>query len=75
MDYNLTAYKQPAYKQTGYKILGFLVWKGGNIYLRRRYPGAARKVAFGGIALFVLAIGITGGVAAQRRSATEEPVE
>lgn len=54
----------------GYKILGFVVWRGAKWYLKRRYPGAARKLAFGGIALFVLGAGIAGGVAAQRRTAT-----
>jgi hypothetical protein len=35
----------------GYKILGFVVWKGGKWYLKRRYPagGAARRAAAVGI--------------------------
>jgi hypothetical protein len=34
---------------TGYKVLGFLVWKGGKWYLRRRLP-PARTLALRGLA-------------------------
>jgi hypothetical protein len=51
----------------GYKVLGYVVWQGGKLYLRRRLPGAAPKVALAGIAGVALA---GGAVAAQRRSAS-----
>jgi hypothetical protein len=34
---------------TGYKVLGFMVWKGGKWYLRRRLP-PARTLALRGLA-------------------------
>jgi hypothetical protein len=34
----------------GYKLLGFVVWQGAKFYLRRRFPGAGRKVAIGAAA-------------------------
>jgi hypothetical protein len=34
---------------TGYKVLGYLLWKGGKWYLRRRLP-PARTLALGGLA-------------------------
>jgi hypothetical protein len=34
---------------TGYKVLGFLIWKGGKWYLRRRLP-PARTLALRGLA-------------------------
>jgi uncharacterized membrane protein YhfC len=49
----------------GYKVLGFAVWQGGKWYVRRRYGGAARKLAIGALAAVVIA----GLLAAQRRSA------
>jgi hypothetical protein len=51
----------------GYKILGFVVWQGGKWYLRRRYPGAPRKLAFVALAGLLIA----GGIAAQRQRASE----
>ncbi len=50
----------------GYKLLGFAVWQGGRWYLRRRFPGARRKVAIAGLAALL----IGGAVAAQRRVAS-----
>jgi hypothetical protein len=47
----------------GYKALGFVVWKGGMWYLRRRY-GFAKRLGMGALALAVAG----GAVAvAQRR--------
>jgi hypothetical protein len=34
---------------TGYKVVGYLIWKGGKWYLRRRLP-PARTLALGGVA-------------------------
>lgn len=39
----------------GYKVLGFAVWKGGRWYLRRRFEGAARKLAIAGLGGALLA--------------------
>ena len=41
----------------GYKLLGYVVWRGGKLYVRRRYPGAPRKLAAGGVAALLLTIG------------------
>jgi hypothetical protein len=32
----------------GYKILGFVVWQGGKLFLRRRFPHARRNLAIAG---------------------------
>ena len=34
---------------TGYKVLGYVLWKGGKWYLRRRLP-PARTLVLGGLA-------------------------
>jgi hypothetical protein len=47
-----------------YKALGFLVWRGGTWYLRRRY-GTARRVGAGVLAAGTVAA--VGAVAASRR--------
>lgn len=39
----------------GYQALGFAVWNGARWYLRRRYGGAPRKIAAGGLLLAALA--------------------
>jgi hypothetical protein len=50
----------------GYKALGFLVWRGGLWYLRRRY-GLAKRLA--GSALAASAVAAAGAaLAAQRRN-------
>jgi hypothetical protein len=49
----------------GYKTLGFLVWKGGKFFLRRRFPKPPRKMAMVGGTL--LAAGLAGGLAAAAR--------
>jgi hypothetical protein len=49
----------------GYKILGFVVWRAGNWYLRRRLGGTSRKLVIAGLAGAVVA----GAVVAQRRAA------
>ena len=50
----------------GYKALGFVVWKGGIWYLRRRY-GVGRRIGTGALAAgAVAAIGAI--VLAQRRN-------
>lgn len=50
---------------SGYTILGFLVWKGGKLYLRRRYGDKPRKIAVAGL----LVLGLGAAFAAQRRAA------
>jgi hypothetical protein len=53
----------------GYKVLGFAVWQGAKWYLRRKFPGAGRKLAIAGAAGAVLA----GGAAiALRRSGDDD---
>ena len=42
-------------RRVGYQALGFGVWQGAKWYLRRRYGGAPRKVALGGLVLAVVA--------------------
>jgi hypothetical protein len=47
----------------GYKVLGYLVWRGGKWYIRKRVTsGGRKKLAFA--ALAALAVG--GAIAAQR---------
>ena len=51
----------------GYKLLGYVMWQGGNWYVRRRFPNARRNLAIGsGVGV----IALTGAVAfaAYRRS-------
>ena len=48
-----------------YKALGFVVWRGGIWYLRRRY-GRAKRVGTGLLA--ASAIAAAGAVAARRRN-------
>jgi hypothetical protein len=53
----------------GYKFLGFIVWKGGKWFLRRRM-GGARKLALAGGGGTLMAAGVAGAVnAAVRRRA------
>jgi hypothetical protein len=52
----------------GYKLLGFVVWQGGKWYLRRRLPGAGRKVAIAAIAGGV----IVGGIAVVYAARSED---
>jgi hypothetical protein len=49
-----------------YKALGFVVWRGGMWYLRRRYR-LVKRVGTGVLAVGAVAAG-TAAVAAQRRS-------
>ena len=53
----------------GYKALGFLVWRGGMWYLRRRY-GLVRRVAASSLAAGAVAAA-GAAVAAQRRRAQQ----
>jgi hypothetical protein len=55
----------------GYKMLGYVVWQGAKWYLRRRYPGAGRKVMIGGAAAAALAVAAAGVIAAQREPESE----
>ncbi|MBV8954062.1 MAG: hypothetical protein JO153_01695 [Solirubrobacterales bacterium] len=55
----------------GYKMLGYVVWQGAKWYLRRRYPGAGRKVMIGGAAAAALAAAAAGVIAAQREPGSE----
>jgi hypothetical protein len=45
-----------------YKLLGYVVWRGGKWYIRRRFGGARRKLALAAVLTAVVA----GLVAAQR---------
>ncbi|MBB4665280.1 hypothetical protein [Conexibacter arvalis] len=47
-----------------YKALGWIVWKGGTWYLRRRYGTAPKKIGGGAIAAAAIAGAI---VVAQKR--------
>lgn len=57
-----------------YQLLGFLVWKGGKLYLRRRYgvtPATAGKAAAGvGVGLAL----VTGAVVAGRHVSNSRSV-
>ena len=48
----------------GYKALGFVVWKGGIWYLKRRY-GVAKRVGTGALAAGI--VGVVGAAALARR--------
>lgn len=48
----------------GYRLLGFVVWKGGTWYLRRRYGAVPKAIAVG--ALTAGAVGLA--VRRQRRA-------
>ena len=52
----------------GYKILGYLVWRGGKWYARRRLQGARRTAAITAVGALVLAglLGASRQRAAQR---------
>jgi hypothetical protein len=50
---------------TFYKGLGFVVWKAGVWYLRRRYRHKSRRFGAGLVGAFALAVALT---AAQRRN-------
>jgi hypothetical protein len=52
----------------GYKLLGMMVWKGGRMFLRRRFPGAPRKLAMAGAAGGVVAMGAAGAFVLARRA-------
>lgn len=47
--------------KTGYQVLGFVVWKGGRWYLRRRYGDTPRKLAIAALLGLVLAALLMGG--------------
>ena len=49
-----------------YKALGWIVWKGGTWYLRRRYGTAPKKIGAGALVAVVIAGAI---VLAQKRLA------
>jgi hypothetical protein len=53
----------------GYKALGFVVWKGGLWYLRRRY-GLARRVGTGALAAGLVAVAGAAALARRRNGAT-----
>jgi hypothetical protein len=53
----------------GYKILGFLVWRGGRLYLARKYPNAPRKIAIGGAT--AAAVGAAIAFAARSRAESQ----
>jgi hypothetical protein len=37
--------------RTGYELLGFVVWKGGKWYVRRRLRGTGTRMATGALAV------------------------
>ena len=47
--------------KTGYQALGFVVWKGGTWYVRRRYGDTPRKLALAALLGLVLAALLMGG--------------
>jgi hypothetical protein len=54
----------------GYRLLGLLVWKGGKLFLRRRYGHLvpSRRVALGAL----LGVLMLGGAAAAARSGSRD---
>ncbi len=49
----------------GYKVLGYLVWRGGKWYIRRRVAGGARKkLAMAGLVALALGGALAAGRAA-----------
>lgn len=50
---------------TGYKVLGFVVWKGGVWYVKRRYGTTGRRVGAGALAL--TAVAVAGAIAVVQR--------
>ncbi|MDQ6750733.1 MAG: hypothetical protein M3Z33_08290 [Actinomycetota bacterium] len=52
-----------------YRVLGFIVWKGATWYIRRKYGGAPKKVAAGGLVAAGLATAL---LVLQRRSASSD---
>jgi hypothetical protein len=50
----------------GYKVLGFVVWRGGKWYLRRRLQGKGSKAAIAGVG----ALALTGAALAARQAAS-----
>jgi hypothetical protein len=54
---------------TAYKALGFLVWKGGLWYIRRRY-GLTKRMGTG--ALAAGAVALAGAIAAARRRNSDD---
>jgi hypothetical protein len=51
----------------GYKVLGYVIWRGGKWYAKRRLRGAQRSLAITGVAALVLA----GLLAASRQRAAQ----
>jgi hypothetical protein len=49
-----------------YKALGLVVWRGVRWYVRRRYPGAGRKLLVGAIVAGAVTAGGAAAVAAAR---------
>ena len=50
----------------GYKILGYIVWRAGKFYVRRRAPNLERNAAVAGGTLLLL--GVAGAAVASRRA-------
>ena len=48
----------------GYRLLGYVIWRAGKWYARRRFPGARRKAAIAGVSAAVLGGAIVAGRAA-----------
>jgi hypothetical protein len=53
----------------GYKVFGLLIWRGARWYVRRRYPGAPRKLLAGGVVLGAMAAGMAGAAVVRQRAA------
>ena len=51
----------------GYKFLGFLVWQGGKLYLRRRYPLlTSRRVLAGAAVVAGVGVAVSRGALGDR---------
>jgi len=53
----VTAASIPPVNQNGYKLIGYLVWRGGKWYLRRRLPSTRTVVLAGFTGASVIAVG------------------
>jgi hypothetical protein len=54
----------------GYKLLGYIIWRAGKWYVRRRFPNLGRNLVIAGAAGALLAAAAV-AVASQRGSSSE----
>lgn len=50
----------------GYKLLGYIVWRGGRWYLRRRIARERGKLIFGAVSALVVGAAVAGAWADRR---------